>query len=168
MKLNSKLLTMIEYIGFDYFAISETNDTTYDAKKYSNKYISRIVNVCDPNGNTNVEFLKKIWTEMRSEYATLNSDVQVLIVNSQANSLSENVIERFVERYDYIGSKYQENLVDDGEWNFLNRTISHNSINILFNKSDVNATILAVLILIPSIAVVGGLVLIKKQKSKEN
>ena len=157
-----------EYIGFDYFAISETNDTTYDAKKYSNKYISRIVNVCDPNGNTNVEYLKKIWTEMRSEYATLNSDVQVLIVNSQANSLSENVIERFVERYDYIGNKYQGNLVDDGEWNFLNRTISHNSINILFNKSGVNATIFAVLILIPSIAIVSGLILIKKQKSKEN
>lgn len=157
-----------EYIGFDYFAIAETNDATYKAKHYANKFISRLVNVCDPKGNSKVADLKTIWTAMRSEYATLNSDVQLIIVNSEANPLSENVIERFIERYDYIGNKYQGNLVDDGEWNFLNRTISHNSINILFNKSGVNATILAVLILLPCLAVTGGLLIIKKQKSKEN
>ncbi len=157
-----------EYIGFDYFSIVDVEDDRYAATAFANTYVGLFANTCKPDGNTNVSTLKTVWTSMRSDYNNLTTASQTIILNSSASSVSLDPIERLLERYDYIGGKYNTQLVDDGNWNFFGRTVSATSSYPLPYMSMTNNNYLLLLIIIigSTLSITAFIVIYKKSKYK--
>lgn len=157
-----------EYIGFDYFAIADVDDSSSDASSFANTFLGRLGNVCKPDGTSNLDNLKKIWGDMSTSYASLSDGSKTLFVNGVANSASVDPIERYLERYEYIGGKYQNSLVSSGDWNFIGRnvTVTPSSLNNFALNSDNTLTIAIVVISV--LVSITGIVVVRKLKVKEN
>ncbi len=155
-----------EYIGFDYFYIADTNDTDSKANLFASEFVSRLANVCKADGSSNIVELKKIWTDSRDKYALLDEESKSIIANGIANDNSNEDVARYLARYDYIGQKYNASLVDDGQWNFLNRDIVNSSLSIFAEQENNKTAILVTILLAQSFVILGGVLLLKKHKAK--
>lgn len=108
-----------------------TYDDTYLnlAMNFVSDFNNGIDSVCDLNGFTNLDDLIAIWHELETKYNALDAK-SVAYLNDQYSYDKD--VKEFLNSYDYIISKYKEDLS-----NFLNRDITtRNAYDVLNNNSQ--------------------------------
>ena len=158
----------LSYNGFTTTLDLTINGPTAEAKSFANSYLDKLGTVCKADGSSNLDELKSVWSEMNTSFSSLSDDAKALLKNGTANAASADPIERFLERYEYIGGKYGNSLVDTEDWNFIGRSTSvlPSSLNNRVISSD---NTLAIIIVISAVLLsITGIVVIRKFKTKEN
>ncbi|MCQ2976236.1 MAG: hypothetical protein MJ211_15660 [Bacteroidales bacterium] len=136
---------------------------------FSHKFLNVFSNVCDINGNTDINLLKEKWDDIFitpcDEFANLNAISFLMLQNAEADPNGD-PIQQAAALYEYIVGKYAE--FDFSNRNYLERAIpasaiKFNSNQLIYDESD--GTLICIL-LVSSFALLSStFLLIRKKKN---
>ncbi len=146
---NTLTLSNLKYNG-----ASVNLKDSYKANDFAKQFMDETETICATSQSKKSELSEK-WDGFSTNYSKLEQDQQNILINSSASQSSTSIIERAMDRYDYIVKTYE--LTD-----FISRK-NKNEVNIKTN-SDVDTNYMIVFILV---VVAGAVTFIAYKKLKK-
>lgn len=123
------------------------------AISFAKDFNNQISNICDYDGNTNLDELTNAWNSLSTKFLNLSSEAQKYFKEGSDN----NDILTAIEKYDYIVGKYNLN-------NFMNRTIMNSTPNLILINDNHFIIILSISLFALALTITFVIIIVKRRK----
>ncbi len=138
-------------------------DGSTKALIYADYFLKTTDSLCADVDNDNREALKGVWSDLKTKFDDLSSEVQTLIREYDTSNGSGS-LKKALERYDPVITRY--GTVEASLNNFINRNYSSISLRALdYQNSNMTILIISLSSLIIAGVLIGSVLIIRKRKT---
>lgn len=130
---------------------------------YADYFLKTTDSLCINVDKDNREALKGVWSDLKTKFDDLSSEVQTLI-REYDTSKGSGSLKKALDRYDHVITRYGS--VEAGLNDFINRNYSSISLRALdYQNSNMTILIISLSSLIIAGVLIGSVLIIRKRKT---